>query len=1738
MNKIKVSIAIIIATCNRPYLLQNRALNSVKYQTRKPDYIIVVDDSDKKNRTLNEEIVSEFRCGYSRVIYLENYRTKGVSGAWNTAFSELLKEDQNVIVAILDDDDEWDKDYLKKCERLFLNENLDMVISGIIRFDNENPDGLKLSIPQEVKSEDFLIENPHIQGSNLFIKLKTILEAGAFDEALSSTTDRDLCIRICDLGYVKIGFLREYLVKHFAFSNYERLSTPFSQKKGGGLRTFYRKYKYRMNEHQKEVFIKRSKKLFGIEFEDNYSNFDFSVKRIKKKKANFNFQMLIGFITSPLIKQTQNLLEDINNLALNNPNIIKEVIIVENSGDLPEIRNSLKNVLKKSYAFEIVFYPYEMQKKDIERLVFGKKFTSNIIEKSIAASRTMLQRYLYQVASSYENPVIWILDDDSRLEIKYWDKKNGIFIKKWNFFDLISLLREKKVDVVLGTVTGAPPLPFASCIRTQLVDLYHNLERLSISNPLSEIEDLEFENIVSRMKYHDYYYDLSRSSTNHLEIPFWFNNLSTKTAESLFIDIVNKIEKIFCGEQIFRPILANPVINPFETLKPSINRGGNTLILNKETLNEFQNYVPSFKGKDFRRSDMVWSLLNRYISDRTIVQLSLPITHDRSFIKNKEFSLDFDKLREDIQGYAVYSSLFDIFRKKVQDRQFFGRKRYDEKFMTFTEKEKEEFVRLYKKYFTERYIAFELSVFRILGILKMVKLRYLNKSNNSPWWLESEKYLKPVNKLKDFFQIIEKNYSSFDSNIIKKGLEEISEETLEQYCSNLYEAVYDYRFTKPIDINIINEAKNILSQYIEVRSLKVLGIGKEAIILTDNNKVYKIFINKNILTNEQINFLKKFGKNWNNYSTIYPIELIETKNNSLILSYPFERGEKVKKIDASYIIKFLLECKDAGIVSNNVHPDNFILTQAGLRFIDYGRDLHPFNIELFRKMCHRAFLSYKYPNWLSLKSLMTKSIHNEHIPELYRFNHFLKAINPRKVYEILYPFILKKIEEISPNSILDYGCGKGKVSETLSKKKFKVVGFDPDKSIIQRCKANQSNAIYYDSREKLSLIKYKFDLVLNSLVLCILENNNDLELVLKDLRRYVSENGDILVAICNPFYIFTQNTEIDEKIIPHEKKYNQIFVYNKRILSSDLYKKHIHRPYHFYVKKFLESNLIINSVNEAEGTNVIKFQPASDFILFHLKPLPFYKKNVILMIKSCSMEWRTIDKNIRHIVKQLEGPRLFKEKVVAVDLYGTKFLRQYDEPNVDEYLSKLEKLVIDGIIDRIIIAPNSKDERKNVNKIFFGINNAASYSVNGTNVYPQLYGFLHCDGEYILQVDSDLIIGRKDSNHDYLGDMIRIFEKEPYALTISFNILNDKPKPYTYFYENNGRIIPWRIEIRASLLCLSRLKQALPFPNKIIKKNGKSLLKLAWYRAIDRLIQTTNYRSYRGGSNLTYFIHPENKLKTEKRFLNTVYERIESKHFFKGQIGKINLTGSIQDWTIPKRYEPFIFIICGRNAEAGKVKDCIDSIKKQEIHEWGAVIIDDASDNGNKEYLEILLEPIKDKITYIRNFKRIGLLKNTWLAITNYCSNPDSIIITLDMDDGLIGSKVLNKIKMEYDNGADVTVGSMLRTDKETNYIADFENPRRKPGGGNVWQHLRSFRKYLFDNIKKEDFLVNGKWIDVATDWVYMLPIVEMSKKPVYIKEKLYYYEPSDTLIKRRQIRENFISKIVSKSEYSKLKRD
>ncbi|GAH61557.1 unnamed protein product, partial [marine sediment metagenome] len=205
----------------------------------------------------------------------------------------------------------------------------------------------------------------------------------------------------------------------------------------------------------------------------------------------------------------------------------------------------------------------------------------------------------------------------------------------------------------------------------------------------------------------------------------------------------------------------------------------------------------------------------------------------------------------------------------------------------------------------------------------------------------------------------------------------------------------------------------------------------------------------------------------------------------------------------------------------------------------------------------------------------------------------------------------------------------------------------------------------------------------------------------------------------------------------------------------------------------------ISKINETESIDIKTLNPASDFLIFELKPVKNRRyPDTTLLIKASAMEWETIDFQIEHIIEQLEGPQVFSEIVVITDRFKGPFLRQYTKPNHIEFENKLIILKDQGYIDKIVFAPLEKKVIEKLFKKWFGYTVEESHCQNQQHLYTTLYGFETCKSDYILQLDSDCIIARINRDVDYLEDMIEIFNKDKKAITVAFNIAKRETKEY------------------------------------------------------------------------------------------------------------------------------------------------------------------------------------------------------------------------------------------------------------------------------------------------------------------------------------------------------------------------
>ena len=380
------------------------------------------------------------------------------------------------------------------------------------------------------------------------------------------------------------------------------------------------------------------------------------------------------------------------------------------------------------------------------------------------------------------------------------------------------------------------------------------------------------------------------------------------------------------------------------------------------------------------------------------------------------------------------------------------------------------------------------------------------------------------------------------------------------------------------------------------------------------------------------------------------------------------------------------------------------------------------------------------------------------------------------------------------------------------------------------------------------------------------------------------------------------------------------------------------------------------------------------------KKIESCSEKVSLLIKTCAMDSETIEQNIKHIVKQLSTPKTFYEIVVSVDSKKEEFLRQYTEnPNYEKVIQIVNQLKEEKIIDRYIIF--NPHEAIGVNKRWFNIETEETHSVRNIPISSQLYAFEQCLGNYILQVDSDVIIGRKDLSHDYLSDMINEIKKNINVISVGFNIYNSESKAYFGF--ENGGYVP---EVRMCLFNKERFFSIRPLPNSI-DKDGR--LTLSWYRSMEQKQKESTYCSIRGGNNRTFFIHPQNYRKTSPHTWLNILDRTEQLEIPDVQMNCFDAEGSFYDWCRPKRSEKLIVMSCFRNITSEKFLRFWVSLRNQSYKDFGLVLYDDFSDNGVSIFIEHIIKPYKNKITYIRARSFLPKLQCEYIIVHNICIDPN-----------------------------------------------------------------------------------------------------------------------------------------------------
>jgi glycosyltransferase involved in cell wall biosynthesis len=752
MENGQLNILVLVATCDRPELLRNRCLPSIYDQSIRPSKILVVDDSRlEENRLHNQRIINEHKSSGKSVELLLNVRTPGACGAWNSGIEHILGKGfhpDNTFIAILDDDDSWGEKYLELCTNEVIAKQLDMVACGINRIIALDEPVIIQPAPSKISADEFLVRNPGIQGSNLFLRMKTLLMAGCFDESLISSTDRDLCIRIADLNSVKYQALPVCNVSHYAEPNRARLSKRMSATKMAGLTLFWEKYRTRMNKEQRRQFLNNANRYFGWKPKtlSNVSQFENAVTspvlHLAKNSKLDDFSLIVGTIsTEP--ETVFNLLK-----SFQSNQIDADFLLLDNGSPVEKI-NTLKQRCKDN-EINLVIIPVERQKIDAADGWFGDSYIHRPTHQvGIAQARTMLQRYLGLAMNERKNAIGWILDDDMALDFR-----------AKTYISWLPILRNEGIDVLFGAYEGSSPNPPMNGFRVQLVDLVHNLDWLTKIDSTQLMPSRVDENYKKRRFSPDYYYDLSRKHTNHLEDPHWLEPVTTnETIEDALIRLLQGANHLSSGHPTTRKLEVNISTDPIQDYRDSVNRGGITFILNSDALNLTPNLTLNVAGMEARRSDMIWAILNKNYRGLVTTSIAFPVQH----ISRPSTKTDMNgpKLVAEFIGSSLYSALTDFLSDKENHN------------LTFSRHDLIEIESLIHQNLEKRLIRMDMNMHRIDGIALNLLTRFPNFSglDSLRLQLRSKLNLKEWKKVR----MLIKQYSITDCLIFLSELHNIAD---------------------------------------------------------------------------------------------------------------------------------------------------------------------------------------------------------------------------------------------------------------------------------------------------------------------------------------------------------------------------------------------------------------------------------------------------------------------------------------------------------------------------------------------------------------------------------------------------------------------------------------------------------------------------------------------------------------------------------------------------------------------------------------------------------------------------------------------------------------------------------------------------------------------------------------------------------------------------------------------------
>ncbi|EJK68036.1 hypothetical protein THAOC_10832, partial [Thalassiosira oceanica] len=434
------------------------------------------------------------------------------------------------------------------------------------------------------------------------------------------------------------------------------------------------------------------------------------------------------------------------------------------------------------------------------------------------------------------------------------------------------------------------------------------------------------------------------------------------------------------------------------------------------------------------------------------------------------------------------------------------------------------------------------------------------------------------------------------------------------------------------------------------------------------------------------------------------------------------------------------------------------------------------------------------------------------------------------------------------------------------------------------------------------------------------------------------------------------------------------------VVIRDPFRGNDHRPLWFYMRHLRRISRHLCCLLTEESLPVVgdEAQLFVGHYIFLLKfqlaaliesPLELFRPSAgcHLLIKSCPLEFQTIQRDVRRIVMAFERSGcVFRSITLLADLSKTdSFIRPYTQyVDIKTYMKALDLIEGEKLVDALVKFDGSNAVQ--LNQSWLGLDCISTHSLSGQQYASTFHAFesirgldVYKENDTILQMDSDVIIHCRS---DIIGESMRALSA-PQTITLAFPTLSTSKS--TVGPKADGS--QFRFEIRCSFIHLERLISMLPLKVEHDEIGMNGVIRQGWWHILDANIKKHELASLRGslGGGTSYFIHPENELKvaSKTQALGLVSDLVSMCTTYTdgwtAQLDNVNLVSLSIDWMSGLHEQPVVVAVELTNATYASGRMSLDYIRRLKqsarmFSNCGVILISSWVNSDNEDLTSML----------------------------------------------------------------------------------------------------------------------------------------------------------------------------------------